>query len=1062
VGKIKTEDLIKIKKHTLTKRELSKTGKKIRITVHMGTCGIASGAQKIMDALTKEIEKGEQKDITIIASGCMGLCSREPLITVEIFGQEPIIYQYMDKDKVLEVFKKHILGGKVVVAYALARGKEEQIKERVKYKGNLANEIVLDKAIPGIEEIPFFSNQEVRVMKNRGIINPEKIEDYIARDGYMGMAKALKEMNQKEIVQEILDSGLKGRGGAGFPTGIKWKYAAQTASKVKYVVCNADEGDPGAYMDRSVLEGDPHAVIEGMVIAAKAIGAHQGYIYCRAEYPLAIKMLNKAINQAKKYGLLGKNILGSGFNFDLKIYRGAGAFVCGEETALMRSIEGKRGMPRPRPPFPANAGLWEKPTILNNVETLANVSQIILKGSSWFANIGTEISKGTKVFALTGDINNVGLVEVPIGTTLGTIIYDIGGGIPDGKKFKAAQLGGPSGGCIPVKYLNIPIDYDTIKNLGAIMGSGGLIVMNEDKCAVDIARFFMDFCQEESCGKCTPCREGTKRMLEVLTNICEGKGEERDVELLEEIGETIKDASLCGLGQTAPNPVLATLRYFRDEYIEHIRDKKCRAGVCAELVYAPCSNICPASVNVSAYLAYTKEGNFVQALKTHLKNNPFPAVCGRVCPHQCEAKCRRNDLDSAVSIRSVKRFMADSIDDYLKCFPKKQNSNGIKVAVIGSGPSGLSNAYFLSMLGYEVTVFESEAKAGGMLTYAIPSYRLPKNIVEKEIQALSQYGVKIKTNTKIGKDITIDELRKQGFKAFYIAVGTGDSIMPAIEGIDGNNRVMSGLNFLYKINNNEEISVGQEVVVIGGGNTAIDAARTAKRMGADVTIVYRRTREEMPAELEEINEAENEGIKIQFLQNIKSIKTDSNNKLAVEFVNMRLGEFDKSGRRRPVEIETSLFVREIDLLILAIGQKPSLCNLFDKETIKFNRNGTIFCHSHKGETMSEDIFAGGDVVTGPSTVVEAIGQAQRAVEAIDKYLTGGRKEYPWNVMDAIEVKFDPEEEPVDYERAKNILVPVEKRDSYTEVEKTWDRKTAGKEADRCLRCEFKKEEELLQ
>jgi len=584
VEKIRTEDLIKIKRHTLTKRELSKRGKKIRITVHMGTCGIASGAQKIMDVLTKEIEKRKQKNITIITSGCMGLCSREPLVTVEIFGQEPIIYQYMDKEKMVEVFKKHILEGKVLTDYALARGKEEQIKERIKYKGNLPNEIVLDKSIPGIEEIPFFANQEIRVLKNRGIIDPEKIEDYISRDGYMGMAKALKEMSPKEIIQEVVDSGLKGRGGAGFPTGIKWRFAAQAESKVKYVLCNADEGDPGAYMDRSILEGDPHAVLEGMVIAAKAIGAHQGYIYCRAEYPLAIKMLNKAIHQAKEFGLLGKNILGSGFNFDLKVYQGAGAFVCGEETALMRSIEGKRGMPRPRPPFPANAGLWEKPTVLNNVETLANISQIILKGSNWFFNVGTEFSKGTKVFALTGDVNNIGLVEVPIGITLNSIIYDIGGGVPDGKKFKAAQLGGPSGGCIPAEHLNVLLDYHTIKQLGAIVGSGGLIIMNENNCAVDIARFFMDFCHEESCGKCTSCREGTKRMLGVLTNICEGKGEEGDIELLEEMGEVIKDASLCALGQTAPNPVLTTLRYFRDEYEAHIQHKRCPAGVCRSLI----------------------------------------------------------------------------------------------------------------------------------------------------------------------------------------------------------------------------------------------------------------------------------------------------------------------------------------------------------------------------------------------------------------------------------------------------------------------------------------------
>jgi len=582
--KIRIEDLMRIKKEALAKRELSKEEKKIRITVHMGTCGIASGAQKIMDTLIKEIKKEKQKNIIIATSGCIGLCSREPIITVEIFRQEPIIYQYMDKEKMLEVFKKHILEGKVLAAYALARGKEEQIKERIKYKGILPDEIVLDESIPGIEEIPFFANQELRVLRNRGIINPEKIEEYIARDGYMGMAKALTEMTPEEIIQEILDSGLKGRGGAGFPTGSKWRFAARTERKLKYILCNADEGDPGAYMDRSILEGDPHAIIEGMVIAAKAIDAHQGYIYCRAEYPLAIKMLNKAIHQAKEFGLLGKDILGTGFDFDLKIYRGAGAFVCGEETALMRSIEGKRGMPRPRPPFPANTGLWGKSTVLNNVETLANIGQIILKGSFWFANTGTVASKGTKVFALTGDVNNVGLVEVPIGTTLGTVIYDIGGGISEGKRFKAAQIGGPSGGCIPAEYLNVPIDYDTMKKLGAIMGSGGLIVMDEDKCAVDIARFFMDFCQEESCGKCTPCREGTKRMLEILTGICEGKGGEEDIELLEEMGEVIKDASLCGLGQTAPNPVLTTLRYFRNEYKAHIQQKRCPSGVCRGLI----------------------------------------------------------------------------------------------------------------------------------------------------------------------------------------------------------------------------------------------------------------------------------------------------------------------------------------------------------------------------------------------------------------------------------------------------------------------------------------------
>ena len=1002
-----------------------------------GAC-ISSNADSVKGAMEKAIAKaGLQNEVDVITTGCMGTCELGPIMVIY---PEGVFYQKVKPEDAEEIVQEHLLKGRVVKRLFYKKPKTEEMVEM-------------------FNDIDFFKLQKKIALRNCGTVNPLEIEEYIAADGYMALGKVLTEMTPQQVIEEMKKSDLRGRGGAGFPTGLKWQFTAASPGKQKYVCCNADEGDPGAFMDRSILEGDPHSVMEAMMICGYAIGADQGYIYVRAEYPLAVERLSIAIEQAKKNELLGKNILGNDFNFDIEIRMGAGAFVCGEETALMRSIEGKRGEPRPKPPYPAQKGLFECPTVLNNVETFANVPYIILNGADDFAAVGTEKSRGTKVFALAGDINNTGLIEIPIGMPLGTIIYDIGGGIPNNKKLKAVQIGGPSGGCIPTDHLNVKVDYESLQELGAIMGSGGLIVMDEDTCMVDLARYFMEFIQEESCGNCTPCRQGTRIMLNILERICQGKGKMEDLNILEELSEQIKQTSLCGLGQTAPNPIIATLGYFREEYIEHIRDKKCRAGVCSELVYAPCSNICPSSVNVPAYLAYTKEGNFTQALKTHLRNNPFPAVCGRVCPHQCEAKCRRNDLDSAVSIRSVKRFMADSIDDYLKCFPEKQDSNGKKVAVIGSGPSGLSNAYFLTMLGYEVTVFESETKAGGMLTYAIPSYRLPKNIVEKEIQALSQYGVKIKTNTKIGKDISIDELRKQGFKAFYIAVGTGDSTMPAIEGVDDNNRVMSGLDFLYKINNNEEISVGQEVVVIGGGNTAIDAARTAKRLGAEVTIVYRRTKEEMPAELEEINEAENEGIKIQLLQNIKSIKSNSNNKLAVEFVNMRLSEFDKSGRRRPVEIESSSFVKKVSFLILAIGQMPSLGNLFDKETIKFNRNGTIFCHSHKGKTMSEDIFAGGDVVTGPSTVVEAIGQAQGAAEAIDKYLTGGREEYPWNIMDPIEVKFDLEEEPVDYERAKNISVPVEKRDSYTEVEKTWNKETACKEADRCLRCEFKKEEE---
>lgn len=567
-------DIENIKKDTIEKQKLSKEGKRVRVSVHMGTCGIASGAMDILAVLRNEVKKSALKDIEIKTTGCMGICSKEPLITVEVSGQEPIIYEYMNEEKASQVFNKHILNGQVVKEYAFARGRECDIKDRIKNAGKLKEQKCMDSSIPAIEDIPFFRLQEPRVMRNRGLIDPNNINEYIARDGYKGAIKALKEMTSEDIINEVLDSGIRGRGGAGFPTGLKWKFTAKSQDDVKYVLCNADEGDPGAYMDRSVLEGDPHALIEGMIIAAKAIGSHKGYIYCRAEYPLAVETLNKAIKTARSYGLLGENILGTGFSFDLEVYEGAGAFVCGEETALMRSLEGKRGNPRPRPPFPADHGLWEKPTVLNNVETYANIAQIILNGSKWFSSIGTEKSKGTKVFSVTGDINNVGCVEIPIGTTIATVINEIGGGIIGGKKLKAVQLGGPSGGCIPLEHIDAQLDYENLKELGSIMGSGGLIVMNEDKSGVDIARFFMDFCSGESCGKCIPCREGTKQMLKILNNICIGEGQEGDIERLEDLATVVQKTSLCALGQTAPNPILSTIRYFRNEYEDAIKNKK--------------------------------------------------------------------------------------------------------------------------------------------------------------------------------------------------------------------------------------------------------------------------------------------------------------------------------------------------------------------------------------------------------------------------------------------------------------------------------------------------------
>ncbi len=563
-----------------------------------GTGCTSSNSLTIVHKLQEEIERlGLKDEVNVITTGCFGLCALGPIMVVYPEGS---FYSMVKVEDIPEIVEEHLLKGRIVT--------------RLLYQ-----ETVEDDTIKSLNKTAFYEKQKRVALRNCGVIDPEKIDDYIAQDGYAALGKVLTEMTPDEVIQTILDSGLRGRGGAGFPTGLKWKFAAANDADQKYVCCNADEGDPGAFMDRSVLEGDPHCLIEAMAIAGYAIGASQGRVYVRAEYPIAVKRLQIAIGQAREYGLLGKDIFGTGFDFDIELRLGAGAFVCGEETALMTSIEGKRGEPRPRPPFPAVKGLYQKPTILNNVETYANIAQIILKGPEWFSSMGTEKSKGTKVFALGGKINHTGLVEIPMGTTLREIVYEIGGGIPNGKKFKAAQTGGPSGGCIPEEHLDIEIDYDNLLAIGSMMGSGGLIVMDEDNCMVDVAKFFLEFTVDESCGKCTPCRIGTKRLLEMLEKITTGKGTLEMLDEMEDLCNYIKANSLCGLGQTAPNPVLSTLRYFRNEYIAHVVDKKCPAGVCKELLQytiekdkcfgcGMCARKCPASaISVTDYTAPGKK-----------------------------------------------------------------------------------------------------------------------------------------------------------------------------------------------------------------------------------------------------------------------------------------------------------------------------------------------------------------------------------------------------------------------------------------------------------------------
>jgi len=1010
---------------------------------HLLICGgtgcHASGSIAVKKAIVDELDKRNlAEEIKVVETGCNGFCAMGPIMVVY---PEGIIYMNITAEDIPELVDEHFIKGRPL--------------ERLFYK-----EPGKEEGIPSMQDIPFFALQDVRVLRNRGLIDPENIEEYIARDGYAGLAKALTEMTPEQIVQEVLKSGLRGRGGAGFPTGLKWQFAQGSPGDTKYVLCNADEGDPGAFMDRSVLEADPHAVLEGMTIAAKAIGSHFGYIYCRAEYPLAIHRLNVALGQAREMGLLGKNILDTGFDFDIGIYQGAGAFVCGEETALMTSIEGKRGMPRPRPPFPAVAGLWAKPSVLNNVETLANIGQIILRGSEWYASVGTEKSKGTKVFALTGDVNNVGLVEVPMGTPLGTIVYDIGNGIPGGKKFKAAQLGGPSGGCIPIQHLNASVDYEKVAELGAIMGSGGLIVMNEDKCAVDMARFFMDFCKEESCGKCTPCREGTKRMLEILTNICNGNGKEGDIELLESMAYMVKDAALCGLGQTAPNPLLSTLRYFRDEYEEHIRDKKCRAAVCSALFKSPCQHICPIGMDIPSYTALIRADRLTDAYKVLLKTNPFPSACGRVCDHQCMSRCRRGLLDEPVSIKFLKRYITDQAprpEITPVAVTRKE-----KIAVIGAGPAGLTCARDLALRGYSVKVFEELPTPGGMLSWGIPSYRLPREILNKEIDDIRKLGVSIQCGVRVGRDLTWDAVNQE-FDFVCLAPGAHKSQRMGIDGEDLKG-VWGGVEFLRDYNMSEkdwtsgEKSLGSRVAVIGGGNSAIDAARTALRLGCDVTILYRRLREDMPAAAEEIEAAEHEGVKIEYLVAPLRVTGSEGQATGIECQRMSLGDFDSSGRRRPVVIEGSDFTLAVDSVIAAIGQTPDLTFVPAESGVTVNRWSCLDVagNGFRTGTTNTKFFAGGDAVTGPSTVIKAIAAGHQAADDIDSSIRKKNSEPAWvpPPEEEIDIPFIIDEETEECPMARMPeLEATSRKANFQEVEIGYTRDLAMKEATRCLRCD---------
>ncbi len=855
-----------------------------------GTGCHSSGSNDTFAAMQAEIlRRGLGDEVRVVHTGCRGFCSMGPVMMIY---PEGILYCQVQASDVPEVVEETLLKGRQV--------------QRLSYE-----EPTQHKVLPFYHDIPFYGKQVRIALGNCGLINPESIDEYIADDGYGALAKVLTSMTPEDVLGEMKDSGLRGRGGAGFLTGLKWEFARRSQNFPKYVICNADEGDPGAFMDRSILEGDPHAVMEGMSIAGYAIGAREGYIYCRAEYPLAIQRLKTAIAQAHEYGLLGENILESGFSFDLKVKEGAGAFVCGEETALMASIEGKRGEPRPRPPFPAVSGLWAKPSNVNNVKSYAMSPRIILKGAAWFKAIGPEKSPGTAIFALTGKINNTGLIEVPMGIPLGEIIFDVGGGIPKGKPFKAVQTGGPLGGCLPASALNTPVDFDSLTAAGATMGSGGMIVVDDDTCMVEFAKYFLQFATAESCGKCVPCRIGGVRLLETLTRITEGQGVPQDLETIKYISASMQAAALCSLGQLTPGPVMSGLRFFPEEFRAHIEDKVCQAGQCKALVRAKCINACPAGVESPAYLALIAQGRFAEGLEIHRQRNPFASICGRVCPAFCEQKCRRGEIDEPISIRLVKRFMADNEFSTTWTPERTEPAKRLKVGVVGAGPGGLTAALRLAQKGYRVVVFEKLPIPGGMMAVGIPEYRLPTEQLFAEVENIKRVGVDIRYNQALGSDFTVDDLfDREGCHAVVLAIGAHRSRKLGIPGEDKSG-VLHGTDFLREVGlinrgggqgHTLPDVTGKRVAVVGGGNVALDAARTAWRLGAkEVHVIYRRTQQDMPAYAEEVHAAYDEGIQFHYLANpIEVIGDDMVTGLTMQ--RQRLGEFDSGGRRRPVPI----------------------------------------------------------------------------------------------------------------------------------------------------------------
>jgi NADH-quinone oxidoreductase subunit F len=1021
-----------------------------KISVGAGTCGLGNGANDVYEAFDRAI-KAKRLDIRLNKVGCFGFCAEETLVNCYIPGQ-PLIILHKVVPKDVDAIVAGIARGIVPLKKALCKIEQWNFfTSKAEFGTGLGS-------VPSWQDIPFFKGQKKIVLREAGLVDPEDIEEYIAVGGYTSLLRAVTTMTPDTVLDELKKSKLRGRGGAGFPTAVKWEMMKNVKTDTKYIICNADEGDPGAYMNRNEIESDPHALIEGMMLGAYVMGAGEGIMYVRAEYPLAVERFKKAVTDARELGLLGKNIFGSSFSFDLTYVEGAGAFVCGEETALIASIEGKAGRPIPRPPYPAQKGLWGKPTNINNVETWINVPVIVAIGGDEFAKFGTPTSTGTKVFSLVGKVKNTGLVELPLGTPLGNIVYQMGEGTGTKKKIRAVQTGGPSGGCVPVEHFNTPVDYESLQKLGTIMGSGGMVVMDQDNCMVDVARYFVEVTYGESCGKCVPCREGLAQALALLNKITHGEATMDDLDTLERLSYVIRDASLCGLGQTAANPVLSTLRYFRDEYEKHIVQKRCKAGVCENLFIALCENSCPLHMNIPGYLQLLKEQRIEEAFELTLRDNPLPGTVGRICYFHCQMRCRRDMVDEPVSQGDIHRYLADTMykmgkerQIYQRLLGEKLSPTGKKVAIIGAGPSGLTAAYYLVRLGHQVTVYDNHPKAGGILQFGIPAYRLPKDVLNKELDLFRKLGVKFVFNTRIGQDISFKALQKQN-DAVFIAVGAQKDVELEIPGRNLKG-VLQGYEFLEDFSLGRRLPIGKHVVIVGAGNVAIDAARSCLRLGADVTIVYRRDKDEMPASTHEVKDAMDESIHFMFMSAPLHIIGDLKGRVTgLEIRKMKFEGLDNSGRKKPVETDETEII-ECNTVILAVGEKVDF-EPAKEVGLEMRKNGTIRAHLPHYNTNVAKVWAGGDAVTGPATVSEAMGSARTAAEAIDFHLMKEKRFH--RLFRDFKYKDELVAEPEPLKKIEPKKLPVKERiASFQEVLAGYSGQEALQEAERCLRCDIK-------